>query len=254
MARYFGPMLKNLRKRLDLSQQELVDEIRGKIYARKYHKSDISKWEHGTTKPPEEVVEYLEEILLPHPDGSLLKAAGYLESAELRARRSRDFERLAHQQAQVRHFDDLCRLIEQWREQLGVRVYDPYPDFVCLFPKDFKPMDAELGYHHKGSLLWEVTRDGTVEVHFAVEDEFLFRYLECHLPYEQMWEDFRSLKQELAEAIKRASSSPRSRAEGVVALVDQIADELDKALARRTFLGSCEVCPIVEPAELADED
>lgn len=49
----------------------------------KYRESDVSKWKSGRTKPPQEVVWALEDILST-PKGILLEAAGYENAAEFR--------------------------------------------------------------------------------------------------------------------------------------------------------------------------
>lgn len=79
----FGRLLKEYREKNRLTQNQLVERLRRGGYEDKYSDADISKWEHGRTRPPEDVVEELEEILFT-PNGLLLKAAGYYSAAEYR--------------------------------------------------------------------------------------------------------------------------------------------------------------------------
>ncbi|HUV53411.1 MAG TPA: hypothetical protein VMW64_10120, partial [Dehalococcoidia bacterium] len=65
-----------------MRQAELRDKI--EAWGPRYDKSAISKWEIGLHVPTMEVVEILEDILLPSSNGLLLKAAGYLYEAESR--------------------------------------------------------------------------------------------------------------------------------------------------------------------------
>ncbi len=65
-----------------LSQSELKD----RLDTQGYHvtESAISKWENGIHVPRAEVVEVLEDILMPKSIGFLLRAAGYRAEAEIR--------------------------------------------------------------------------------------------------------------------------------------------------------------------------
>ncbi len=82
MANKLGDLLRKLREEAGLTQEGLVKEIRRWGYE-KYSKSDVSKWEHGRTKPEKAVIETLEDIF-DSPKGLLLKAAGYQEAAYYR--------------------------------------------------------------------------------------------------------------------------------------------------------------------------
>ncbi|MFC1907562.1 helix-turn-helix domain-containing protein [Chloroflexota bacterium] len=78
----FGELLRHYRKLKVLSQSQLQDRMDKQGFI--YDKSAISKWETGLHVPPAEVVEILEDILLPKSNGLLLRAAGYLYEAESR--------------------------------------------------------------------------------------------------------------------------------------------------------------------------
>lgn len=82
MADEFGRMLKKYRGTAKLSQKQLVERLRKARCEERYSKADISKWEHGKTKPPEDVIEDLEDILLV-PKGLLLKATGHSAATEI---------------------------------------------------------------------------------------------------------------------------------------------------------------------------
>ena len=95
MSSEFGNLLRRYRSLRGLSQAKLQDKI--DAWGHHYDKSAISKWETGLHVPPFEVVEILEDILLPKSEGLLLKAAGYRYQAEDRydeSRREED-ERIA---------------------------------------------------------------------------------------------------------------------------------------------------------------
>ena len=75
MGTEFGGLLRHYRELNNLSQAKLQDKLDDQGYP--YDKSAISKWETGLHIPSAEVVEILEDILLPKSNGLLLKAAGY---------------------------------------------------------------------------------------------------------------------------------------------------------------------------------
>ena len=78
----FGKLLRQYRDLNSLSQSELKD----RLDTQGYHvtESAISKWENGIHVPRAEVVEVLEDILMPKSIGFLLRAAGYRAEAEIR--------------------------------------------------------------------------------------------------------------------------------------------------------------------------
>jgi len=80
MGAEFGELLMHHRKLKALSQAKLRDKI--EAWGHRYDKSAISKWETGLHIPSAEVVEILEDILLPKSNGLLLKTAGYHYQAE----------------------------------------------------------------------------------------------------------------------------------------------------------------------------
>lgn len=83
MGHQFGRLLKQSRKDAKLSQKQLLERIRQAGYEERYSEADISKWEHGRTKPPEDVIEDLEDVLFVSK-GLLLAAAGYSAGKEYR--------------------------------------------------------------------------------------------------------------------------------------------------------------------------
>lgn len=78
----FGKLLRDYRKLNKLSQLKLKDRLDDQGYSRT--KSAISKWENGIHVPKAEIVEVLEDMLMPKSVGVLLRAAGYRAEAEIR--------------------------------------------------------------------------------------------------------------------------------------------------------------------------
>jgi len=78
----FGELIKSRRENLGFSQSRLAELVNNNV-GKTYSKSSIWKWENTNTKPPAEVVEYLEDEL--HiQGGALLDLAGYSSDAEIR--------------------------------------------------------------------------------------------------------------------------------------------------------------------------
>lgn len=95
MSEGFGDILKKYRKaQKDLTLQKLAERLTEAGYE-VAHKSTISKWETGKTKPPELAVDLLEEILSV-PPGVLQGAAGYKipEAGSVSKARAEHFDRL----------------------------------------------------------------------------------------------------------------------------------------------------------------
>lgn len=254
MTKDFGNLLKKLRLENKLSQPDLVVKIRGQGFD-KYHKSDISKWENGRTRPPEDVVEILEDILMPNANGLLLKSAGYLSAAENRYSRAESSIAIAL----AKHFETLSEIILQWKEELVTSVSGPIGGYDLVFPSRFRRQDVELGIHHKGTLCWEVTikepdshvghqigETKHVDVWLPVEHQVLFPCLKNHLQDKKLWQSFEDLKQRLAEGIMKADSTNQPRGvhvEGVFGIACSIAEQLEKAAVKGWFAGTCEACP-----------
>lgn len=78
----FGRLLRHHRELNGLSQSELKDRLDTQGY--RITKSAISKWENCLHVPLAEVVEVLEDVLMPKSVGLLLRAAGYRAEAEIR--------------------------------------------------------------------------------------------------------------------------------------------------------------------------
>lgn len=154
------------------------------------------------------------------------------------------------EEARKRHNEDICQLIQQWKEQLvaeipassGIRArYEP------IFPVRFTKKDnIPDGYLVKGALHWYVGKDGIVDVWFSVEQNPIFPCLKSHLPSKELWLSFEKLKQKLAEGIMQAASTDKVRGVFVsdaIQLSSTVADELTIALAKRVFPGKCKACP-----------
>jgi transcriptional regulator with XRE-family HTH domain len=84
MSKDFGQLLKKSRQKKGLTMKQLLDQLLPKLPQEvEYGESAVSKWEHGTRIPPENVVGALEEIF-DLPPGNLLEAAGYHTAAAYR--------------------------------------------------------------------------------------------------------------------------------------------------------------------------
>ncbi len=82
MVEKFGEILKKLRKEHHLTQDELLARLPDERH-QNYDLSEVSKWESGKRKPPEDVIEAFESVFST-PPGYLLEAAGYTKLAEYR--------------------------------------------------------------------------------------------------------------------------------------------------------------------------
>ena len=83
MANKFGELLRKHRKGVGLTQQNLAEKLAGRTGDNRCSFTTVSRWESGIIRPPDHVVEALEEMLLV-PKGTLLGAAGYREAAYYR--------------------------------------------------------------------------------------------------------------------------------------------------------------------------
>lgn len=97
-------MLRQLRRDSKLAQKALVERLHDQGYKGRYKEADISRWEHGRTRPPEDVVEALEDILRA-PPGLLLGAAEYYSAAEVRASGQRRQRPESSLMIDIREFD-----------------------------------------------------------------------------------------------------------------------------------------------------
>ena len=77
MTNDFGRLLRQHRKKNDLSQSDLLDELKEKGHEF-YSKGTVSKWENGKSQPNADVIEDLEDIL-GFKRGDLLRPAGLLQ-------------------------------------------------------------------------------------------------------------------------------------------------------------------------------
>lgn len=181
----FGDLLKKMRRERQMTQTQLVEEIRKQGYE-KYTAADVSKWERGQYKPPEDVVEVLEEDILHLPKGLLLKAAGYLQAAEYRRLSDSDS---GHEE----HKDSVLRLIQRFREEIrelgsarsmdqpGIsRVVEPGEYDIALEDKRGKVV------HY----VWEKHPNADLELRCPAECEPDFAYVREHLDDSGLWHDY----------------------------------------------------------------
>lgn len=182
----FGDLLKKIRKGRQMTQTQLVEEIHKQSNPLKYRAADISKWEHGWYRPPEDVVELLEEDIFHLPKGHLLKAAGYLQAAEYRRLSSRS---LGHED----HTDRLLKLIQRFEEEVQgvslVRSIDA-PEIGRIV----EPGEYDLALKTKGGDIihyrWEKHPNGRLVLRCGAECEPDFAYLREHLDDDGIWRDY----------------------------------------------------------------
>jgi transcriptional regulator with XRE-family HTH domain len=181
----FGDLLKKMRKERQMTQAQLVEEIHKQGDELKYRAADVSKWEHGWYRPPEDVVEYLEDIF--HlPEGHLLEAAGYLQTAEYRRLSSRSPGRENHK-------DRLLKLIERFEEEIqGVSLVHSID--APEIGKMVEPGEYDLALKTKrGDIVhykWEKGPDGRLVFRCAAECEPDFAYVREHLDDDGLWHDY----------------------------------------------------------------
>ncbi len=84
MSQEFGRLIRQYRDQNKFSQSRLKGELDKQGY--QVTESAISKWEKGIRIPKAEIVEVLEDILMPGSVGILLRASGYRTEAEVRFR------------------------------------------------------------------------------------------------------------------------------------------------------------------------
>ena len=181
----FGELLRQVRNERRLSQEQLVEEIHKQGYE-KYTGADVSRWEQGRRKPPEDVVELLEEDIFHLPKGLLLEAAGYLPAAEYRRLSSRS-------PGHENHKDRLLKLIQRFEEEIqGVslvhsidapeigRIVEPGEYDLAL-----KTKRGDIVHHR-----WQKGPDGRLVFRCAAECEPDFAYLREHLDDDGLWHDY----------------------------------------------------------------
>jgi len=134
----FGEILKKLRKEHHLTQPELLARLPDRRH-QDYDESEVSKWERGTRRPPEDVVEAFENVFSTAP-GYLLEAAGYSKAAEYRRLTAPDqiqwlrFEPLADEvgwrpvtiRINKSTGESHALLVENGTEREIPVIYDPY--------------------------------------------------------------------------------------------------------------------------------
>ena len=168
-----------------MTQTQLVEEIHKQGDELKYRAADVSKWEHGWYRPPEDVVEYLEDIF--HlPEGHLLEAAGYLQAAEHR-------KLLSRSPGHESHKDGLLKLIQRFEEEIQgvylVRSVDAPEIGRIVEPGEYDlALKTKRGdiVHYK----WEKGPDGRLVFRCAAECEPDFAYLREHLDDDRLWHDY----------------------------------------------------------------
>jgi len=185
MSKEFGELLRQYRKLNGLSQSELRNRLNSQEY--NVTESTISKWESGIHIPKSEVVEVLEDILMPKSVGLLLKAAGYFNEAEIRFQSS-DIVRKQMSQEDERLAANLRSIIFNLRKYLG-----EYAAVLCYsttiketFYGDGSAPAILAGFK-------EINRGAALEVLVHIKNEFpeLVDINDwANLPHERISEDF----------------------------------------------------------------
>ena len=149
-------------------------------------------------------------------------------------------------EARKQHFEDLCQLVQKWKDSLVIETSDPFGKYDLVFAHYFTTEDWALSTVFRKSFHCYIDQGGEVSVWFPVEREPLFSCLKEHLDGDQLWKAHEELKTRLAEGIKKASllkgleDITVTEAPG---LAYKIVDHLDIALAKRVFAGKCRACP-----------
>jgi len=254
MKNEFGKLLTKYRKARRLSSRGLLnllwdteicdrEDSDGKL-RHKYNEPDVSKWGSGTSKPPSDVVDALENILF-IPKGLLLEAAGYHDAAELK--KSHEGKSKGREETKVP-----SDLVKRWKEQLQY----PTPSQL-LYEFKLKNLEADvLSYATENEEVFEMyhsaQRVHAQRVHHKVatstadrvlveleEKEPLFTRLRTQFAGDSVWELYESWGYKYYAYIK-AFSLWFTNLEGVIKvaflanvderLVDLVDAEPDKSL------------------------
>ena len=259
----FGQRLKTLRKGR-FTQAQLVKRLRDPYPYNydKYHASDVSKWETGRSIPPTDVVEALEEILLPAPDGTLLQAAGYAEEAASKA----EIQKLKTLGEWSKHVDGLVGVAKSIRYNLVVPTparaqQEEYPiqssthqglSNLEAAQAELKDLEAAVRPGPK----WYVGSDGMFQVAFFAEDFPAFPGFMEHLKDTGLDTKYWRLKEVLKEYIQacrnlngKVSGEDLLRVPEIAILYDksklaalELAEKLDTLIRTRKFTGKCQFC------------
>lgn len=184
MRDQFGRLLKEYRKGAELSQKQLLQSIRQVRQEERYSGADISKWEHGKTKPPKDVIEDLEDILFV-PKGLLLMAAGY--SAATEYRKLQDDQSALNLppwvvQAQQAHLEGIERQ-GVWKGAETITYRQPG---IRQLLQGFK--DCFLDINPEKELFWR-----------PKYDESVMTQLRSHLPDGGFWNKVRDFREKATE-------------------------------------------------------
>lgn len=200
MIEKFGELLKKLRVGRKLTQEELLAELPAKF--QNYDASEVSRWENGKRKPPEDVVEAFENVFSTAP-GHLFEAAGYSKVARYRRMMARNH--------QVQALDIAARL----RDSLS--LIDP--KYLGVYG---------LGHHFLGSTIiskpelrvW--VERGQVRLNLVVEEDSRFPLFITQMKAEfTQFNNFDDWKESLA---------------GLIAVCDYVRSEIRDSLEKETCM------------------
>lgn len=230
MEMTFGRALQNFRKKKTWSQQDLADKLdlalgRG---SKKYiSKSGVSKWERDERHPTEEAVEELEE-LLDAPKGSLLKLAGYANSAAYRRTvagehldRADNLLRSVYEEHYREHLQKLTSLAKELIVDIENSRFSTKPKKRVKSTGMFGGLG--LGFGAQENLLWP----------------FLLQHLDNEFRNPLFSEQIRGKGM---GAIIVAGLSKPDQNEFAHDLVEKVKERLILVSERGTFKGTCKVC------------
>lgn len=213
MTKDFGNLLRYWRKEAnDMTQTELAEELRYALGTEHYHKSDVSKWEHGRIQN-EYIVEELEKIL-GVTEKILLKTAGYVKEEE-------DKTQILPDQRHYEHWARLGRLAEELRDGLDVdagMIYRP----------------SRFGGRVRG---WNFISE---QVTFSALNNPLWKYLLMHLDYEFQQPLFSSQIEYLQE--HSAYIYQEKWLTRIPKPIGELQEKLWLVIERGTFQGTCDIC------------
>jgi hypothetical protein len=148
--------------------------------------------------------------------------------------------------AKEKHFDDIRKAIEEWKNSLAYSVNTTFSNYEFTFPTIFNQDDWSINTSsNRGSLTWYINSNNELSLWFSFEKEItLFPCLKKHLLEPELWESLQGLRESFSNGIKQAHLQSKSI---YVAEADtfayKIVNQLDIALTKQVLIGKCKACP-----------
>ena len=146
-----------------------------------------------------------------------------------------------------RHWEELAEAEEQMRSSLVTETGDPYLPVDVNFPFSFGPQHSGVSPRRMGSLCWEIGLDGKVAVQIGPDWEIPVRASSLLEHEPDVRELYEGMKARLTTAIERAHRTGHIVSTDCGNEARRIGDMLEVIAARRTFGGTCSVCPESRP-------